>query len=160
MITTAGEIVERAGALFDALTELLAATSDLGLPALAADLGVARTAANLTRQLVGVLEAIVPELEVLIGLGRLGALFGMIEPLVAGLRGLLQSSGRSLRELGLGQALEVTEPVAKRFRYLETTAAMGASLLVEPRQLDELRDGLSDAIEALTTLADEFEAAA
>jgi len=157
--TTAGEVVGRAGALFGSLNELLAAAGELDLPARAADLGVAGTAAELTRQLVGVLEAIAPELQVLIGLGRLGALLGMIEPAMTGLRGLLQNSGRSLRELGLGQALDVTETIAKGFRYLETTAAMGASLVVEPRQLDALRDGLSEAIAALTALADDFEAA-
>ena len=160
MMVTAGDIVERTGELFDSVAELLTATNDLGLPELAAQLGVATTAADLTRDLVGLLESITPQLEILVNLGRLGALFGLIEPMVEALGGLFADSGRNLADLGLDQALVITEPMATGFEYLEATAAMGATLIVEPAQLDELRDGLADTITALATLADDFEAAA
>ncbi|MEX1364993.1 MAG: hypothetical protein AB1Z98_17830 [Nannocystaceae bacterium] len=160
MIITAGDIVERTGELFSAVGELLTATSDLGLPQLAAELGVATTAAELTRGLVEVLESIAPQLEVLINLGRLGALFGMIEPLVSGLQGLFVDSGRNLSALGLGDALTITTPIATGFGYLEATAALGATLIIDPGQLDELRDGLAETTVALETLAEQFETAA
>jgi len=159
-MVTAGDIVERTGELFDAIAELLVATEDLGLPSLAATLGVAETAAELTRSLGGVLASISPQLEILINLGRLGALFGMIEPLVDALGGLFADAGLQLAELGLGEALSVTGPIASGFEYLESTTALGSTLIIDPSQLDELREGLGDTIEALTTLADEFESAA
>lgn len=160
MTVTAGDVVVRTTELFFAVEQLVLATTALGLPALVAQLGVAGTAAELSRTLVGVLESIVPELEILVNLGRLGGLFGMIEPLVSGLRNLFSDAGASLASLGLGDALTITTSIARGFAYLEATAATGATLIIDPAQLDGLRSGLVGAIGAIGSLAGEFEAAA
>lgn len=156
---TAADVVARGNDLLRSLEVLVDSTRAIDLPSVAGELGVAETAATLTEALVEVLRSIREQLHVVTALSQLGALFGLLEPLVDGLRGVMDGAGRQVAELGLGGALPVSEAIASGFRRLQDVTALGSSLAISPVQLQALRTGMNDVIAALEQLAEDFHAA-
>jgi hypothetical protein len=155
-MSTVAEIVTRATALFDGVTALVESALAIELPSVIAELGAAGAAASITEELSGVIASIREQLHVVTALGQLGALFGLLEPLVSGLHGIFADTGRHLAHIGLHGALPVTEQLAGGFRYLQDAAALGASLALAPGQLHGLGNTADAVIEALDGLASQF----
>lgn len=158
-MTTAADVVARTTTLLDRIEALIGSTRGIDLPSVAGELGVAETAATLTQALVEVLELIREQLHVLTALSQLGALFGLIEPLIGALGGVVGDAGQAVAELGLGKALSVDDGISTGFRHLQGAVALGSSLMLAPAQLEGLRRGMDDVIAALDQLADDFAAA-
>lgn len=158
-MTTAADVVARTTSLLDRIEALVDSTRGIDLPSVAGELGVAETAATLTQALVDVLELIREQLHVLTALSQLGALFGLIEPLIGALGGIVGDAGQAVAELGLGKALSVDDGISTGFRHLQDAVALGSSLMLAPAQLEGLRRGMDDVIATLDQLADDFAAA-
>lgn len=158
-MSTAADVVARGNDLLRSLVALVDSTRDIDLPSLADELGVAETAATLTEALIEVLSRIREQLHVVTALSQLGALFGLVEPLVAGLRGVIDGAGQQVADLGLGGALTVSDAIATGFARLQDVAALGSSLALDPAQIQALRTGMNDVIAALEQLAQDFHAA-
>ncbi|MCH9686075.1 MAG: hypothetical protein K0V04_31875 [Deltaproteobacteria bacterium] len=153
------DIVENATNLLGSIDGLLESAREIDLPGVAAELGVAGNAASITEQLVGVMEQIAEQLEVVTVLGQLGGLFGMLEPLVGGLAGIFADAGRHVADLGLDEALVVGDAIASGFDHLEGAVALGASLALSPSQVQALRSGATAVVQELAGLADDFRVA-
>lgn len=158
-MSTAADVVARTTTLLERLEALVESTREVDLPTVAAGLGVAQTAESLTQGLVDVLQLVREELQVVAALGQLGALFGLVEPLIGGLHGIVDGAGQAVAELGFGHALPIDDAISTGFRHLQDAVALGSSLMLAPAQLENLRHGMDDVIEALEELADDFAAA-
>lgn len=158
-MTTAADIIARTTTLLDRIEALVDSTHGIDLPRVAGELGVAQTAATLTQGLVALLQQLREQLHVLTALSQLGALFGLVEPLIGALGGIVGDAGRAVAELGLGESLSVDDGVSAGFRHLQDAVTVGSSLTLAPAQLEDLRRDVDDVIFALEQLADDFAAA-
>lgn len=158
-MSTAADVIARTILLLDRVEALVDSARAIDLPGVAAELGVAGTAASLTEELAALFRNIREQLRVVTALSQLGSLFGLVEPLLGGLRGLFVDAGRHVAELGLQAALAAGDAIAAGFGRLQDAVALGASLALAPAQLDALHLGADEVITALDALAGDFRAA-
>jgi hypothetical protein len=131
--------------LLDGIHALIDVTFAHDLAVAFTDTGTHDTAVSLTHSLTTLVEAIEDELPRVEGLGRLGALLGMIEPFANALHELLIESAHHLSTRAVLAVLRTRRPVELAFAHLGTAARMGAT---QPLPL-ELRTGLQLAAQAL-----------
>jgi hypothetical protein len=103
------------------------------------------TAVSLTRSLTALVEGIEDELRRVEGLGRLGALMGMLQPFAEALHELLLESAHHLGTRAVLAVLRHRRPVELAFAHLGTAARLGAAQPLDP----ELRTNLRLAAQAL-----------
>lgn len=158
-MSSAVDVLARANALLQRLEGLIASARAIDLPAVLAELGVVHTARTLTEELVERARQVHEGLAVVSTLGQLGALFGLLEPLVASLGGVLADGGRAVASLGLESAFAVNDGMASGFSRLEGMLAQVGSEGTVVEQARALQDSTLTLIGELEALAAEFRAA-
>lgn len=148
-------IVRQAFDLVDGLHALIDAAFSNDLAVVFVDLGFHDDATAATESLNRLLYAIHVELTDVDGLGRLGALFGTLEPFVNALHRLLVEASRFIAERSVHALYQARRPLTIAFAHLRTAALFGATVPVPRPRLDELRaatEALLSNLEAFTTL--------
>jgi hypothetical protein len=154
-MSTVNDILQRTTELVQSLEALIETDAVQALPGVAEQLGATELLNGGVDLLVTALDALVGALAeldpILDQLSGFGALFGLLEPLVDSLAGMIQTTATAPAAWGFQQGADTLTTIATGVGYVGDAMAVANALIVAPERFDDL-------VASLASLKQEFEA--
>jgi hypothetical protein len=155
-MSTVNDILQRTTELVQALEELIESDTVQALPGVAEELGATELLNGGIDLLVTVLDALVDGLSeldpILDQLSGFGALFGLLEPLVDSLAGMIQVTATAPAAWGFQEGADTLNAIGTGVSYVGDAMAVANSLIVAPERFDDLVTALASLKQSFADL--------
>jgi hypothetical protein len=155
-MSTVNDILQRTTELVQALEELIESDTVQALPGVAEELGATELLNGGVDLLVTALDALVDALAeldpILDQLSGFGALFGLLEPLVDSLAGMIQTTATAPAAWGFEEGAETLTAIGTGVSYVGDAMAVASALIVAPERFDDLVASLASLKQSFADL--------